>query len=312
MSDMGSTVSTESTASDVPAWPAREALPVSIVVPTLGRDSLRACVQSLAECSPPATEILLVTQANEDSVQLLAEEFGDAGARLVPCPGRGVAHGRNLGLRDARHDIVLITDDDCTVMPDWVERARALAEAWPGAIVTGRVLPVGERDAVPSFKDDPEPHDFTGAVHGGALFPNNMVCDRRAILATGGFDERFGPGEAAEDNEFCYRWLRAGRMLRYEPSLVVRHHDWRSPEQLERLYVRYARGQGFFYAKYLRRGDPTMLRWIGRDAYWALRGSVAAVVKRRSRWSDPRRGIARGLPGGLIRGWRVFGEDTLP
>jgi GT2 family glycosyltransferase len=287
-------------------------LPVSVVVPTLGRESLRACLRSLAECAPRASEILLVTQANEPLVRSLAEEFADCGARVVPCSGRGVAHGRNLGLRESGHNIVLITDDDCTVLPDWVGRASALAEAEAGAIVTGRVLPVGDPHAVPSFKDDPEPHDFTGSVHGGALFPNNMVCDRRAMLAAGGFDERFGPGEAAEDNEFCYRWLKAGGTLRYEPSLVVRHHDWRSPRELEQLYVRYACGQGFFYAKYLRRRDATMLRWIGRDAYWALRGSVAAVVKRRPRWSDPRRGIARGLPAGLIRGWRVFGEDRFP
>ena len=78
---------------------------------------------------------------------------------------------------------------------------------------------------------------------------------RRGAVLEGGFDELFGPAEAAEDNEFCYRWLRSGGSLRYEPSLVVWHHDWRSPRELERLYVRYARGQGFFYAKHLRRGD---------------------------------------------------------
>jgi GT2 family glycosyltransferase len=133
-----------------------------------------------------------------------------------------------------------------------------------------------------------------------------MACDRDAVLAAEGFDERFGPGEAAEDNEFCYRWLKAGGSLRYEPSLVVSHHDWRSPEELARLYVRYACGQGFFYAKYLRRRDATMVRWIARDLYWALRGLAAAVVKRRERWADPRRGILRGLPVGLRRGWRAF------
>jgi GT2 family glycosyltransferase len=267
-------------------------LPVSVVVPTLGRASLRSCVESLAACAPRAAEVLLVTQAGQEAVEELATDFGAIGARVIPCPGRGVARGRNLGLSVAAHELVLITDDDCTVTPDW--------------IVTGRVRPVGDPDLVPSFKDDPEPHDFTGEVHGGALFPNNMVCERTAMLAAGGFDERFGPDEAAEDNDFCYRWLKAGGRLRYEPSLVVYHHDWRSADELRRLYVRYARGQGFFYAKHLRRGDRTMLRWIGRDVYWAVRGAVAARVRRRPGWVDPRRGIARGLPVGLLRGMQVY------
>jgi glycosyltransferase involved in cell wall biosynthesis len=283
-----------------------EALTVSVVVPTLGRPSLRDCVESLVACRPRAAEILLVTQGNHEQVEHLAHEFAALGVRALLCPGRGVARGRNLGLSAARHDVVLITDDDCTVATDWIATASSLAAEHPGAIVTGRVLPVGDPDLVPSYKDDPEPHDFTGEVHGGALFPNNMVCERSTVLDAGGFDERFGPDEAAEDNDFCYRWLRAGRSLRYEPSLVVHHHDWRNAEDLRRLYIRYACGQGFFYAKHLRRGDRTMLRWIGRDVYWAVRGAVAARIRRRANWVDPRRGIARGLPVGLARGWKVY------
>jgi GT2 family glycosyltransferase len=281
---------------------------VSVVVPTAGRvEPLRACLASLAACRPQAAEILVVDQSGDARVATLVDGFASIGARVLACDGTGVARGRNDGIRAAAHDAVLVTDDDCTVPPDWVATAWRLHARRPGAIVTGRVLPVGDARAVPSTKDDPVSHDFTGQTHGGALFPNNMVLPRAAVLAIGGFDERFGPAEAAEDNEFCYRWLRRGGELVYEPSLTVWHHDWRTPEQLERMYVRYARGQGFFYAKHLRRGDTVMLRWIARDLYWAARGYAAALLKRRERWTDPRRGILRGLPGGLAHGWRVYG-----
>jgi hypothetical protein len=34
------------------------------------------------------------------------------------------------------------------------------------------------------------------------------------------------------------------------------------------------------------------------------------VVRGRPRWSDGRRGILRGLPAGLVAGWRLFrGEE---
>jgi GT2 family glycosyltransferase len=282
-------------------------VPVSVVIPTLGRpEKLRAALESLAACRPRAGEVLVVDQSGSRAVADLVAEFEELGARLVPCEGRGVSRGRNEGIRNAHHGIVLVTDDDCTVAVDWVATAAEAMRNTPAGIVTGRVVPVGDPRAVPSTKDDPRPFDFTGLPHGGALFPNNMALDRDAVLDFGGFDERFGPEEAAEDNEFCYRWLRSGRTIRYVPELTVSHHDWRSPKQLEDLYVAYARGQGFLYAKYLYRRDPRMLRWIARDVYWALRGLASAVVRRRPRWTDPRRGIPSGLPVGLWRGMRAY------
>ena len=287
--------------------------PVSIVVPTIGRaEPLRACLASLAACAPRAEEIVVVDQSGDAAIQRLVDSWAAIGARCVRCPGRGVSKGRNVGIREAAHEIVLVTDDDCTVAEDWVATAWALMGGDVTGIVTGCVLPVGDPQAVPSAKEDEEPRDYTGEIHAGALFPNNMALSRSSVLELGGFDELFGPSEAAEDNEFCYRWLRAGRSLRYEPSLVVWHHDWRSPSELERLYVAYARGQGFFYAKHLRRGDLTMARWLARDLYWGARSLASAAVKRRARWTDPRRGILRGLPSGLWRGWRAYGRGGVP
>jgi GT2 family glycosyltransferase len=261
---------------------------------------------SLVECQPRAAEILVVDQSHDPAIVALVEEFSSFGARLVPCTGRGVARGRNVGIQESHHETVLVTDDDCTVARDWVETAWRLMSADRQLIISGQVIPVGDPNAVPSTKVDPERRDYTGEVHNGVLFGNNMALNREIVLSAGGFDESFSPLEAAEDNDFCYRWLKAGRRLHYEPALVVHHHDWRTPQELEELYVRYARGQGFLYAKHLRHGDLRMLAYIGRDVYYVLRALVAAVVKRRERWTDPRLGIPRGLPAGLWHGWNVF------
>jgi GT2 family glycosyltransferase len=285
-----------------------ERLPISVVVPTIGRvGPLAQCLASIVACRPGAAEILVVDQSHDPAVASLVAEHG-AVARVVPSYGRGLSLGRNDGLRAARHDLVLVTDDDCAVAPDWVGTAWRLASEHPGAIVTGRVVPVGDPHAVPSIIEDPDPRDLSSERRGGVLFGGNMVLPRRAVLALGGFDERFGPEEAAEDNEFCYRWLKARNRLRYEPALVIEHYHWRSPEELERVYVRYARGEGFFYAKHLRMGDLRMLRFLLRDLLHAVRGLVSAVVKRRKAWTDSRRGILRGLPGGFLDGWRVYGS----
>jgi GT2 family glycosyltransferase len=128
-----------------------------------------------------------------------------------------------------------------------------------------------------------------------------MAAERSALLAFGAFDEHL---ETAEDNDLCYRWLQAGRRLWFEPEMVIWHHDWRTPEQLTEHYVAYWRGTGAFYGKHLRRGDLRILSFIWHDLRASTRAFAAAVIRRRPRWTDWRRGIARGLPVGLLRGLR--------
>ena len=278
---------------------------MSIVVPTVGRlERLRACLTSVGACAPAPDEVVVVDQSGDPRVAALAHEVG---ARVLSCSGSGVARATNAGLDEARHETVLVTHDDCTVARDWVGAAKRLVDRYPGAVLTGRVLPTGDPRAVPSTIDDPQPREHTGEVACGALYPNNMVLPRSRARALGGFDDRV---LSAEDNDFCYRWLRGGWPLRYEPELVVWHHEWRSREELERLYVRYYEGQGRFYAKHLRRRDLNVMRFLARDLLSALRGLAAARVKGRPRWTDPRRGIPAGLARGLIEGWSVFRSEA--
>jgi hypothetical protein len=61
-----------------------------------------------------------------------------------------------------------------------------------------------------------------------------------------------------------------------------------------------------FYAKHLRSGDMTMAWFIVRHFYMGLRGLAVGIIKRRPRWSDERRGIFAGFPGGLVAGWRAY------
>jgi GT2 family glycosyltransferase len=262
----------------------------------------------LSRCDRRALEILVVDQSRGGAVDGLVGRFSLLGARAIPCRRRGISTAMNLGLREAANDIVLVTHDDCTVASSWIRVGAELMQGDPQLIVTGRVLAAGDDPlAVASTKNEPVPHDFTGELDSGALYPNNMALNRSLALELGGFDERFET--AAEDNDFSYRWLRAGRRLRYEPELIVWHHDWRSHDELERLYVEYWRWQGVFYAKHLHQGDLQMLRFIARDVRRGVRAMAARILRRRPRWSDWRRGISRGLPAGLLKGWRMSRDD---
>lgn len=280
---------------------------VSVVVPTVGRPALLSeCLRTIVACRPPPAEVVVVDQSATGDVDAVVRSVPSAGTavRRVACTGPGIARALNAGLRGASHDVVLVTNDDCTVAPDWVGVASAAMDERPGGIVTGRVLAAGDPDATPSTKADPEPHDFTGEPPTWVLYGGNMALPRADALAIGGFDERRGLAVAAEDNDFCYRWMDAGRPLRYEPALVVWHHDWRTPAQLQRRYRAYARGQGAFYAKHLYAGDRRVLPALRHDLRAGARALARDVVRRRLRRPDEQRALLVGVPLGLVQGWR--------
>jgi GT2 family glycosyltransferase len=283
------------------------AVPVSVVLPTIGRPELiRACLDSLAVCEPRAEEIIIVDSSNDEAVADVAAGFATAGARRIQCRTRGIGEAFNLGLREARHEIVLLTNDDCTVEPSWVERGLSSASRDPRTIVTGRVRPHGDPTVVPSTIDDPVEREYSGEA-AFVLYTQSMALHRSVVLELGGFDTRIQP--TAEDNDLSYRWLRAGFRIRYEPDFVVWHHDWRSREQLKRLYVDYGIGQGMVYGKHFRRGDLLMVRYVLGAVFAGARGMVARATGRHgANHTDPRLGFLRGLPVGLARGWRL-GRD---
>ncbi len=276
-----------------------------MIIPTIGRPAqLTAALESLAGGRPRPDEVLIVAQSRGADTARLAR---DHGCRRIASDGRGIGLALNAGLRAASHDLVLITNDDCTVAEDWIAVATRELAGGPRPFVTGAVLPAGGPAAVPSLKQDPQPRDYEGTVVDDALYGANMAVSRSELLAAGGFDERITP--TAEDNDLCYRWLRDGRSLRYQPAMRVWHHDWRDGDELRRLYRSYGAGQGMFYAKHLIARDRTVLRFLWRD----LRASVPSVVgallrgERPPAWSE---GTLLGLPAGLARGLRTFARTS--
>jgi len=276
---------------------------VSVVLPTIGRPELiRNCLDSLACCDPRADEILVVDSSSDGAVASVVAGFASAGVRRIYCGAKGLGSAFNLGLSEAMHEAALLTNDDCTVESSWVGAGLRHLSQNPGVIVTGRVRPRGDAEAVPSTIDDLEAREYSGRA-AFVLYTQCMALRRSVVLEFGGFDSRIRP--SAEDNDLSYRWLRAGRRIQYQPDFVVWHHDWRSPEQLSRLYVDYGVGQGMVYGKHLRRGDLRMIRFVA-GALWAAGRAVAArVIRGRRTYPDPRLGFVRGLPVGLARGWSV-------
>jgi GT2 family glycosyltransferase len=281
---------------------------VTVVIPTVGRpDLLGRCLASLNACNPAPAEVLVVDQSPDQVSAAVIAAAGDLPVRLVACTGTGRALAVNRGLREAREPFALIVDDDMTVQSDWVGVASAHLTDHPDSVITGRVLPAGDAEGVPSTITDVQPQVYTRGAHPGVLYAGNMGVRVALAAELGYFDEAITP--AAEDCDFAYRWLRRGLSIHYVPELTAWHDDWRSEADRRELYRRYARGQGTFYAKHLRARDAGILRFALPDL---ARGVLMRVRKplRLARDEAPETEALRGLPAGVVDGWKALARGS--
>ena len=287
---------------------------VSVVVPTLGRSLLEGCLRSIAKGTVWPAQLIVVDQGTNPEVVAWIEGLQRQGLRAEHVRSRetGIAAATNRGFERVGTPVVATTHDDCVVATGWLERLAERVRPMGEAIVTGRVQPEGS-GLVLTVVTSPEPRRYTRPIIGrDVLFPANMALPIRVLERIGYLDEHPSLRLAAEDNEWAYRALRAGVRIDYDPEAVVSHVAWQERSAMRHLYRRYARGQGAFYGKYLRRGDPHIALRVARDLargpWLALRGALA----RNEELLAMGLGELTGLPAGLIEGLGNRGDGERP
>jgi O-antigen biosynthesis protein len=247
------------------------------------------CVASILKGRALPDEIVVVDQSSEPLATAAAwQPPPHCEIRYLWRPGRGVSLARNTAMAAARHELLVFTDDDVLVSPDWLQcLVGALLQAGADTVVTGRVLPTGPETAagsVPSTRQDEHPVTYSGRIARDVLFTNNMAARRSTLEAAGAFDERLGPGApfpAAEDNDFAFRLLEAGCRIAYAPQAVLYHRDWRTSRELLWLQWSYGRGQGAFYAKYFSLKDAYTFKRMAHDLWAYLARFPLRLLRRR-------------------------------
>jgi GT2 family glycosyltransferase len=258
---------------------------------------LSAVVASILDGAEVPDELLIVDQSIELHPALAAFVTHRCAFRYLHSATVGLSRGRNLGVAEASHPIIIFTDDDVLVPLEWFGTlVRSLRAAGRRGIVTGRVLAGAAERAggfAPSLHPGTEAVVYQGRVYQDPLATFNVALPRSAHTEVGGFDARLGPGTpfpAAEDNDFGYRLLEAGYRIVFVPEAVVYHRAWRADRAYVPLRHGYGRGQGAFYAKHLSFEDRYMLR--------RMIGTLVNHVRRlpRAALNDVRAGTGSGVP----------------
>jgi glycosyltransferase involved in cell wall biosynthesis len=248
--------------------PAVTVAPVSVVIPTFGRDEvLTDTISQLLAQEPQAAEIIVVDQTVahdlESERQLRAWESEGAIRWLRP-PTASQPMAMNQGLLAALSPIVLFIDDDIRIEQGFVGGHGAYVADSEVAAVIGQILQPGERPlegfvhAAESgpFADFEFPFRSATAAWIRNGMSGNMSVKRGIAIALGGFDENFlAPVSYRFDSDFCARLVAAGHRIRFDPKPRIHH-------------LRATRGGTRSLGSHLTSASP--MHGIG-DYYYALR-----------------------------------------
>ncbi len=245
---------------------------ISLVILTCNQKgyTLR-CLESVSGLlDHPDREIILVDNGSADGT---AEEVASRfpAVKIVRFnENRGVAGGRNAGLRAASGRHLMILDNDTVASPEVIESLSAYLDshADTGLVAPRLVSPGG--DVQTSFRAYPgigeklnnvllgrRKSSVACAVPTSPIEPFYVIGAAQMFTAdvykaSGGLDEKifFGP----EDADFCMAVRAQGKKVVYNPTLTI-IHDWQRATT-SRIFSRGARIHAaallYFYRKHRR------------------------------------------------------------
>jgi HAD superfamily hydrolase (TIGR01662 family) len=181
-----------------------------VVVPTVGRPSLRGLLDALAASEGPLPDrILLVDDRKDADKPLLPDGVPPRlETRVEVLRGRaaGPSAARNAGWRESTADWVIFLDDDVIPAPDWPARLfEDLASAGPGvAGVEGNL-----RVPLPGDRRPTDWERNVRVLETSRWITADIAYRRPVLREVGGFDERF-PRAFREDADLGLRVTEAG------------------------------------------------------------------------------------------------------
>jgi GT2 family glycosyltransferase len=211
----------------------------SVVISTYNRaDALEPTLGALADQDVPASdyEVLVVDDGSTDTTpDVLAAISVPYRLRLFRQPeNRGVSAGRNVGLREAEGDVVIMLSDDMVVPRDFISTHLATLERFPNSWVVGGF---GQLEALTEtpfgrYLESLE-RQFDRARMGGRIedqiyemgtpTARNLSLPRSDLDRVGLFDEQFRV--TCEDQDLAHRATQQGIRFIYNAALECVHND---------------------------------------------------------------------------------------
>lgn len=194
---------------------------VSVVVPARNSaTTIKDCLESIKASTYRNFELIVVDGKSTDATVEIAKSLG---VKVLTGSGRGRQADHNIGINQARGEIIALTDADCIVDRQWLEKiVGCFKDAQVGA--AGGPNTTDTRGSTKVELAAGHIYDFirlTATKTGtDAIVGCNSAYRKSCLVEAGGFDERL-PG--AGDTELLARILEQGYTVAIDPECVVYH-----------------------------------------------------------------------------------------
>ena len=198
--------------------------PISVIVPVRNDPTnLELCLQALQASDHSEFEIVVIDDASTDDTAEVAERHGARVLRQEVRTGPGKA--RNLGAREAQHEVLLFIDADVCVQEDTLRKAAETFRDHDDvhALFGSYDQSPGAPNLLSQYRN--LMHHYvhqSGNEEAGTFWSGCGAIRREIFLELGGFDTDYGQ-PSIEDIELGARLRRNGYRVVLVKDLQVKH-----------------------------------------------------------------------------------------
>jgi glycosyltransferase involved in cell wall biosynthesis len=265
-------------------------VPVSLIVTVRDdRPGFADLLDAIAEQAEMPDEIVIVDGGSKDGTldELTTRRENLPPVRVFVAPGSNIGAGRNIAVREARHDWIVCTDAGCRPVRGWLaalKRASHVADIAAGTFVVDGETPLDRAVACAHYPvldevrdDDPLVRlahrlfgrDFRAEQAGG----RSMAFSRAAWKAAGGFREHVYAGE---DLAFSAAAVELGFRATLAEEATVRWRPRATWGANARMFATYTRGD--IRTKGRARHVARLAAWTVGPALFVKGGLVGKVL----------------------------------
>ena len=222
---------------------------VSFILPILNEQrDLENCVSAILQQDySGGIEVILALGPSKDKTTQIAKALsaGDDRIKLVDNPSGQTAAGLNLAIKSSSYEIICRIDGHSEIESDYIKTAVSIMQE-TGAVNVGGLMHANsefglQRTIAQAMRSKlgVGPSKFhTGGKAGAADTVYLGVFKKSAIIAAGGFDERY---IRAQDWELNHRMRKQGGLIWFDPRLIVTYRPRNSFSKLAKQYFQYGR-----------------------------------------------------------------------
>lgn len=222
---------------------------VTVILPILNEEAdLQNCISAiLKQDYAGEIEIILALGPSKDNTNQIARNLAAADKRikLVNNPTGQTAKGLNLAIAESSFEIICRIDGHSEISNSYLKTAVSVMQEKGAVNVGGLMHADGQSGLQRTVAQAMRSKLGVGASKfhtGGKAGPSDTVYlgtfKKSAILAAGGFDERY---IRAQDWELNHRMRAQGGLIWFDPRLVVTYRPRKSLSKLAKQYFQYGR-----------------------------------------------------------------------